>query len=88
MISNDKKSGHTSKFYKKKENNLYVQVCTISKFKRLSLKRKFGHGIQIYQNMTFCVKVCYGQKILGSKRLSNKITSLFTKDMLIAIPKG
>ena len=31
------------------------------KFKRLS-KKKFGRGIQINQNMTFCVKVCYGQK--------------------------
>ena len=66
----------------------YVQVCTISKFKRLSIKKKFGHGIQIDQNMTFCVKVCYRQKVLWSKRLSYKITSLFTKDMFIAIPKG
>ena len=38
VISYDNKSGHSSKFYKKKENNSYVQVCTISKFKRLSIK--------------------------------------------------
>lgn len=56
-ISYDKKSGHPSKFSKKKENNSYVQY----KFKRVS-KKKFGRGIQINQNMIFCVKVCYGQK--------------------------
>ena len=34
----EKKNAHTSKFYKKTENNSYVQVCTICRFKRLSIK--------------------------------------------------
>ena len=53
VILYDKKNGHNSKIYKR-ENNLYVQVCTIWMFKRLSIKTKFGHGIQIDQNMIFC----------------------------------